>query len=181
MEFDEGLRIIASLMEISIKTAPKARGIDTIVTKTLTGDELNNIAARMEEMGEQLGAPFFIRDATSMRRAGACLLIGCRGFEVAGLNCGACGKRKCSELQDQTLQHGIDTVYSGPNCALRVTDLGIAVGSAAKTASMHNVDNRILFTAGSAALSLHLLPKCTIAYTIPLSISEKNIFFDRTA
>ena len=179
MEFDEGLRIVASLMDISAKTAPKARGIDTIVTKTITGDELKNIAARMEERGEELGAPFFTRDATSMRRAGACLLIGCRGFEVAGLNCGACGKRNCSELQNQALQHGIDTVYSGPNCALRVTDLGIAVGSAVKTASMHNVDNRILFSAGCVALSLNLLPECTIAYAIPLSVSEKNIFFDR--
>jgi len=181
MEFDEGLRIVASLMDISARTAPKARGIDTIVTKTLTGDELKNIAVRMEEMGEELEVAFFIRDAASMRNAGVCLLIGCRGFEATGLNCGGCGKTKCSELQNQTLQHGIDTVYSGPNCALRVTDLGIAVGSAAKTASMHNVDNRILFSAGCAALALDLLPECTIAYAIPLSVAGKNIFFDRAA
>ena len=179
MEFDEGLRIVTSLMEISVKTAPKARGIDTIVTKTFTGDELKTIAARMEEMAEQLGAPFFTRDAASIRHAGACLVIGCRGFETTGLNCGACGKTKCSELQNQPLQHGIDTVYSGPNCAIRITDLGIAIGSAVKTASMHNVDNRVLFSAGCAALSLNLLPECTIAYAIPLSVSEKNIFFDR--
>jgi uncharacterized ferredoxin-like protein len=179
MEFDEGLRTVASLMEISAKTAPKARGVDTIVAKTITGDELKNIAARMEEMGGELELPFFKRDAASMRRAGACLLIGCCGSEVTGINCGACGKRKCSELQDQIAQQSLDTLYSGPNCAVRITDLGIAVGSAAKTASMHNVDNRILFSAGCAALSLNLLPKCTIAYAIPLSVSEKNIFFDR--
>jgi len=179
MEFDEGLRIVTSLMEISVKTAPKARGIDTIVTKAFTGDELKAIAARMEEMAEQLGAPFFTRDATSIRHAGACLVVGCRGFEATGLSCGACGKTKCSELQSQPLQHGIDTVYSGPNCAIRITDLGIAIGSAVKTASMHNVDNRVLFSAGCAALSLNLLPECTIAYAIPLSVSEKNIFFDR--
>lgn len=181
MDFDEGLRIVASLMDISARTAPKARGIDTIVTKTLTGDELKNIAVRMEKMGEQLGAAFFTRDAASMRSAGACFLIGCRGFEATGLNCGACGKRKCTELTDQALQHGIDTMYSGPNCVLRITDLGIAVGSAVKTASIHNVDNRVLFSAGCAALSLDLLPGCTIAYAVPLSVAGKNIFFDRVA
>ncbi len=60
-----------------------------------------------------------------------------------------------------------------------MADLGIAVGSAAKTAQIHNADNRILFTAGVAALSLHLLPDCTCAYGIPLSVTGKNIFFDR--
>jgi uncharacterized ferredoxin-like protein len=179
MEFDEGLRIVASLMDISARTAPKARGIDTIVTKTLTGDELQNVAVRMEEMGKQLEAAFFIRDAASMRSAGACFLIGCRGFEAAGVNCGACGKKTCNEIADQTLKRGIDTVYSGPNCALRITDLGIAVGSAVKTASIHNVDNRVLFSAGCAALSLGLLPECTIAYAVPLSVSGKSIFSDR--
>lgn len=179
MEFDDGLRIIASFMEISARTAPKAQGIDTIVTKTLTKDELETIASRMEEMGEKLGFAFFKRDAMSIRRSGACLFIGCRGYEGTGLNCGACGKSKCSELQDHTLHHGIESLYSGPNCAVRVTDLGIAVGSAVKTASIHNVDNRVLFSAGCAALSLDLLPECTIAYAIPLSVSGKSIFFDR--
>ena len=61
-----------------------------------------------------------------------------------------------------------------------MADLGIAVGSAAKTAQIHNVDNRIMYTAGSVALDLGFLGKeCTVAYAIPLSASGKNIFFDR--
>jgi uncharacterized ferredoxin-like protein len=60
-----------------------------------------------------------------------------------------------------------------------MADLGIAVGSAAKTAQIHNADNRVFFSAGVAALSLGHLPGCTTAYAIPLSISGKNIFFDR--
>ena len=176
MEFDEGLRIIASLMEISAKTAPKGKGVDAIVTRTLVREELESVAVRMEEMGEELGFPFFKRDAASIRSSGACVLIGCRGNEVAGLNCGACGKDTCSEL----FEHVQNTKnLFGPNCAIRVTDLGIAIGSAVKTASIHNVDNRILFSAGGVALSLHLLPGCTLAYAIPLSVSAKNIFFDR--
>ncbi|MDR2855545.1 MAG: DUF2148 domain-containing protein [Methanomicrobiales archaeon] len=175
MDFDEGLRIIASLMEMSAKTAPKGKGVDTIVTKTLMREELKNVATRMEEMGEERELPFFSRDAASIRRSGACVFIGCRGDETAGLNCGACGKSLCSELCESVQGES----FFKPNCAIRVTDLGIAIGSAVKTASIHNVDNRILFSGGCAALSLHLLPKCTIAYAIPLSVSSKNIFFDR--
>ena len=61
-----------------------------------------------------------------------------------------------------------------------MADIGIAVGSAVKTAQIHNVDNRIMYSAGSTAISLGLLGKdCTAAFAIPLSASGKNIFFDR--
>jgi uncharacterized ferredoxin-like protein len=60
-----------------------------------------------------------------------------------------------------------------------MTDLGIALGSAVKTASIHNVDNRVMYSAGVTALSLGLLEECTVAYGIPLKASGKNIFFDR--
>lgn len=61
-----------------------------------------------------------------------------------------------------------------------MTDLGIAVGSAVKTASIHNVDNRVMYTAGVGALSLGWMEGCGVAYGIPLRASGKNIFFDRT-
>jgi len=175
MEFEDGLQIIASLMEVSAKTAPKGKGADTIITKTIIREELKSVATRMEEIGETRGIPFFNRDAASIRRSGACILIGCRGNETAELNCGACGKALCSELAES----GQEGSFFKPNCAIRVTDLGIAIGSAVKTASIHNVDNRVLFSGGCAALSLDLLPGCTIAYAIPLSVSAKNIFFER--
>jgi uncharacterized ferredoxin-like protein len=70
------------------------------------------------------------------------------------------------------------TVYSGPNCVFKVSDLGIAVGSAVKTASIHNVDNRVMFTAGVAALQLGMLKGCSVAYGIPLKAAGKNIYFD---
>jgi uncharacterized ferredoxin-like protein len=98
MEFEDGLRFIASLMEISAKTAPKGKGVDAVVTKTLMREELKSVATRLEEMGEERGIPFFKRDSESIRQAGACIFIGCRGNETAGLNCGACGKALCSEL-----------------------------------------------------------------------------------
>jgi len=72
------------------------------------------------------------------------------------------------------------TDFSGPNCSVRMTDLGIALGSAVKAAQVHNVDNRIMYSAGTAALDLGLLGKdCSVAFAIPLSVTGKNIFFDR--
>ena len=63
-----------------------------------------------------------------------------------------------------------------------MADLGIAVGSAVKTAQIHNVDNRVMYSGGVAALNLGLFGKeCTVAYAIPLSATGKNIFFDREA
>ena len=70
------------------------------------------------------------------------------------------------------------SVYGGPNCVFKISDLGIAVGSAVKTASIHNVDNRIMFTAGVAALGLGMLKGCSVAYGIPLAAAGKNPYFD---
>jgi uncharacterized ferredoxin-like protein len=62
---------------------------------------------------------------------------------------------------------------------LKVTDLGIAVGSAVKTASLLNLDNRVMYTAGVAARGLGWLPDCTVGYGIPVSATGKSIYFDR--
>ena len=69
--------------------------------------------------------------------------------------------------------------FHGPNCVIKMADLGIALGSAAKTASLHNVDNRVMFSAGVAALSLNRLEGCAVAYALPLKASGKSIYFDR--
>jgi uncharacterized ferredoxin-like protein len=54
------------------------------------------------------------------------------------------------------------------------------LGSAVKTAQIHNVDNRIMYSGGVAAMDLELMGKdCTVAFAIPLSATGKNIFFDR--
>ena len=61
-----------------------------------------------------------------------------------------------------------------------MADLGITLGSAVKTAQIHNVDNRIMYSSGVAAIDLGLLGKDrTVAYAIRLSVTGKNIFFSR--
>jgi uncharacterized ferredoxin-like protein len=64
------------------------------------------------------------------------------------------------------------------NFKAKLIDLGIALGSAVKVASELNVDNRIMHSAGDAAMKMGLLRADEIQ-GIPLSIKGKNIFFDR--
>jgi uncharacterized ferredoxin-like protein len=47
-----------------------------------------------------------------------------------------------------------------------------------KTASLHNVDNRVMWRAGVIAASLGIV-KAAIVIAIPLSATEKSPFFDR--
>jgi uncharacterized ferredoxin-like protein len=62
---------------------------------------------------------------------------------------------------------------------LKLLDLGIALGSAAKTAMDLNVDNRIMYRIGVAATRLGYLPGSSVVMGIPLSVKGKNIYFDR--
>jgi len=57
-------------------------------------------------------------------------------------------------------------------------DLGIALGSAVKIASDLAVDNRVMYSVGTAARKLGFID-ADIAIGIPLSVSGKNIYFDR--
>ena len=61
---------------------------------------------------------------------------------------------------------------------LKLIDLGIALGSAVKIASILNVDNRIMYSVGLAAKEMGIIEGDEIV-GVPLSIKGKNIFFDR--
>jgi uncharacterized ferredoxin-like protein len=169
---------VAGLMALSARTAPKGKGQDALVTRVLAGEELVALARGMDALGTDKGLRFFLRDAGNVAGSDACLLIGTRREPTAGLDCGACGFPACAEMlkADPTKNR---TFFAGPNCAVRMADLGIAIGSAVKTASLHNVDNRVMYSVGVTALALGLLEDCTVAYGIPLKASGKNIFFDR--
>ena len=65
-------------------------------------------------------------------------------------------------------------------CAYNTGDLGIAIGSAVSIAMDHRVDNRIMYSAGKAAVDMKLLgEEVKVAFGVPLSVSAKNPFFDR--
>jgi len=174
---------VAGLMALAARTAPKGKGTDTIAVTVLAKKELKSYAARLESLGVKRNIGFFIRDARNIAAADACVVIGSRGDTTAGINCGGCGYASCADFEKarkKKVRGGGDTPFDGPNCVVRMADLGIAVGSAAKTAQIHNVDNRIMYSGGVAARDLGLVPEdCTVAYAIPLSATGKNIFFDR--
>ena len=173
--------MVAELMALAARTAPKGKGVDTIEVSVLAKKDLKALADRLGQLGVEKNIGFFLRDAKNIADADACILIGSRGDTVAGINCGACGYPTCAGLENARKKKKLSfTPYEGPNCAIRMTDLGIAVGSAVKTAQIHNVDNRIMYSGGVAARDLGLVPKnCTVVYAIPLSATGKNIFFDR--
>ncbi|MGE5577770.1 MAG: DUF2148 domain-containing protein, partial [Syntrophothermus sp.] len=57
-------------------------------------------------------------------------------------------------------------------------DLGIAAGSAVKTASLLNVDNRVMYRIGVLARKLGLID-ADVVLGIPLSATGKSPYFDR--
>ena len=173
----EAILEAAKLMLISARTAPKSAGIDDVLTIIVYGEEKDAIARKMEEMAEERKIEGFRRDAKNVRDAEAVILIGVRGSKSFGLNCGACGYESCREFDDAQKKFGED--FFGPTCLFKALDLGIALGSAVKTASILNIDNRIMYRVGTAALKLNLLSEATVVMGIPVSAKGKNVYFDR--
>lgn len=167
----------AKLMLVAARTAPKTGGIDDVLTSIVYGEEKDTIAKKMEEIAEQRKIEGFNRDAKNVRDSEAVILIGVRGNTSFASNCGACGYKNCKEFEETEKKLGED--FIGPTCILKALDLGIALGSAVKIASILNVDNRIMYRIGTAALKLKLLPEATIIMGIPISAKGKNIYFDR--
>ena len=62
----DGLLEVARKICIAVRTAPKGRGTDNLVTQVLTGTEKDEIAQEMQRIGEETGVAFFIRDATCL-------------------------------------------------------------------------------------------------------------------
>ncbi|GHV01502.1 ferredoxin [Clostridia bacterium] len=160
----------AELMVAAARTAPKACGTDVIEAAILDGADKDKLTAAMRECKAGLNPKYFARDAALVDRCPCIVLIG--GAVVPrGLNCGLCGVKTCAAA-----------AKGGVACAMAVDDVGIAVGSAASVAMDCRIDNRILFTAGMAALHLGCFSdKVKICFGIGLSATGKNIFFDRPA
>lgn len=155
---EEAVINVARLMALSAITAPKARGVDNVVVGVIRDRaDIDRLAGTMEKMAEELGE-YFRRDADNVRRSSVVVLIGCKIKEI--------GVKAPSSYQYDI------------NLVLNLINLGIAIGSAAKTASIHNVDNRVMYTAGLAAQTLKLID-ADVVVAIPLSATSKNIYFDR--
>ena len=160
---------VAGLMCAAVRTAPKARGLDKLVTLILTDADKEALVNRMLEVAKSgYKESTFSRDAGCVMRADAIVLIGTKK-ESIGLDCGFCGFESCKKCESVNAL-----------CAYNSGDLGIAVGSAVSVAAANHIDNRIMYTAGYAAVKFEMLGDgIKIAFGIPLSATGKNIFFDR--
>jgi uncharacterized ferredoxin-like protein len=165
-------RTVAELMAISARTAPKAAGQDFVTVEVIEGPELQQLGEAMIAYGERTGKANFDRDGRNVLSSQGVVLIGLKDAEVLGLDCAACGNPICIE------PNTVEGEFKGPNCALRLLDMGIALGSAVKMAGMLNVDNRIMYRAGVVAREMGLID-ADFVMGIPLSISGKSIYFDR--
>lgn len=167
----------AKLMVVAARTAPKTAGVDDVVSLIVYGSEKNAIAEKMEEIASDRKLENFRRDAKNVMDSEAVVLVGLRQNRSSGLNCGACGFKECSDFDKTEKKLGKD--FEGPQCVFKCLDLGIALGSAVKIASLLNVDNRIMYRIGAAAMKLKMLQDATVIIGIPISASGKNIYFDR--
>ena len=107
------------------------------------------------------------RDAACVRKALAVVLIGADKQQRGVPYCGYCEHGDCAGCR-----------AAGGNCAFAYVDLGIAVSSAVSIGAADMVDCRIMYSIGKTAAEMELDPD-VVWLGIPLSISGKNIFFDR--
>lgn len=168
----QALDIVAELMALSARTAPKSAGQDFVKIEIVRGEQVENLASEMASYGAASGKKNFDRDAENVRSSPVVVLLGLKDATPLGLNCGACG----GECKDLKPTEGAE--FKGPQCALRHLDLGIAIGSAARTAGIHNADNRIMYRIGVVARKIGLID-ADFCMGIPLSATGKNIYFDR--
>ena len=165
----DAIFMVADLMAAAAKTAPKGSGKDTIATAIVSGDEKDHLRDTLFELGTEYDEAFMVRDSGNIDSSTCVVLIGCYDTYFGLNNCGMCGFKNCGENK----KHGCP-------CIFNVTDLGIAVGSAVSVAADHRIDNRVMYSAGRAAVKLGLLgDNVKLCYAIPLSTTNKSIYFDR--
>src|SRR5512143_1266865 len=188
--FMDAIRHVAQLCAVAAMTAPKSGGqlflkgskpfIDTVVVED--AETLHRLAEWLRERGRKVDNPLWYRDAEVAESLDLVLFIGLAKWYPPLYDCGACGYATCAEFlraaPNYRAEGSEDWEFSGPICQLRAVDLGIAVGSAAKVASLNNIDTRCQTRLAAAARHLGVI-EADLAVALSMSISHKNIFFDK--
>src|SRR5437870_7822550 len=183
------VRQIAKLMAAAAITAPKSGGqlflagkhnfIETVIVDDRT--TLGELAAWMRARGKERREQIWFRDAEVAEAIDAVLFVGLADWYPPNYDCGACGFATCAEFLHATAELRRDSEeleFAGPTCNLRDIDLGIAVGSAAKTAAIHSIDCRCQTRIAVAARKLGII-QSDVAVALSLSVTHKNVGFDR--
>jgi len=188
--FMDALRNVAKLCAVAAMTAPKSGGqlflkgakpfIETVIVEER--DTLARLAEWLRARGTKLKDPIWFRDADTTEKLDLVLFIGLAKWYPPLYDCGACGYATCAEFLRAAPTYRVpgseDWEFPGPVCQLRAIDLGIAVGSAAKIASMNNVDARCQTRMAAAARHSGII-QADLAVALSMSVTHKNIFFDK--
>ena len=184
------VRDVAAQMAAAAITAPKSGGqlllagkpkfMETILVDD--PDERRAIATWLRSRGVERREQIWFRDADVAEAVDAIVFIGLLPeWYPPNYDCGACGYATCAEFLHATkpLRDNSEQLeFAGPVCNLRDIDLGIAIGSAAKTAAIHSIDCRCQTRAAVAARKLGYI-RADHAVALSLSITHKAIGFDR--
>jgi uncharacterized ferredoxin-like protein len=122
----------------------------------------------MRARGNERREAIWFRDAEAAEAIDAVLFVGLADWYPPVYDCGACGYATCAEFLHATKRlrnESEELEFVGPQCNLRDIDLGIAVGSAAKTAAIHSIDARCQTRIAVAARRLSLI-KADIAVAL---------------
>lgn len=188
--FLDAVRHVAKLCAVAAMTAPKSGGqlflkggtafIETVIVEEKP--TLKKLADWLRAQGDKHKEAIWYRDADTAEKLDLVLFIGLAEWYPPQYDCGACGFGTCAEFLQARPKHqteaSSDWQFDGPICQLRCIDLGIAVGSAAKTASLNNIDTRCQTRIAAAARHLQII-KADVAVALSMSVSHKNIFFDK--
>jgi uncharacterized ferredoxin-like protein len=188
--FMNALRHVAELCAVAAMTAPKSggqlflRGSKPFIETVMVDDRetLGHLAEWLRARGTKLHEPIWFRDADTADKLDLVLFIGLAKWYPPLYDCGACGYPTCAAFLQAAPAHRTaeadDWEFPGPICQLRCVDLGIAVGSAAKIASLNNIDARCQTRLAAAARHLGVI-QADLAVALSMSVSHKNIFFDK--
>jgi uncharacterized ferredoxin-like protein len=181
---------VAKLMAAAAITAPKSggqlflQGKPNFMETVIVDDAATKaaIATWLRARGKERRESIWFRDAEVAEAVDAILFVGLLpNWYPPNYDCGACGYATCAEFLHGTKQLREDSSeleFAGPTCNLRDIDLGIAVGSAAKTAALHSIDCRCQTRAVVAARKLGVIT-ADIGVALSLSMTHKAIGFDR--
>jgi uncharacterized ferredoxin-like protein len=181
---------VAKLMAAAAITAPKSGGqlflqgkptfMETVIVDD--PDTKGRIADWLRSRGKERREAIWFRDAEVAVAVDAILFVGLApNWYPPNYDCGACGYATCAEFLHETKplrDESADLEFAGPTCNLRDIDLGIAVGSAAKTAALHSIDCRCQTRAVVAARKLGVIT-AHVGVALSLSMTHKAIGFDR--
>ena len=183
------VRHVGQLMAAAAMTAPKSggqllgAGAPVFLETVLVDDRavLARLAEWMRARGKERREAIWFRDADAADTIDAALFVGLVNPYPPNYDCGACGYATCAEFLNATKtlrEQSAELEFTGPTCTLRSIDLGVAVGSAARTAAVHCLDCRCQTRIAVAARTLGLI-EADVAVALSLSLTHKAVTFDR--